>query len=39
MLAEFWRKTFWIFEAWQIIPAILLIVLLIFWKIYRNKQT
>jgi len=28
----------WIFEWWQIIPLVLLIVVLIFWKKYRDSQ-
>ena len=26
------------FEVWQIFPVVALVVILIFWKVYRNKQ-
>ena len=39
MLAEsFLNKQFGFFYVWQIIPVILLVVLLFFWRMYRNKQ-
>jgi len=39
MLGSFLTKEFLgIFQVWQLIPLVLMIILLIFWKIYRNKQ-
>jgi len=38
MLASFLTKQIWIFQVWQIIPIVLLVALLIFWKAYRNKN-
>jgi hypothetical protein len=39
MLASFLTKqVFKYFYVWQLFAAALLIVLLIFWKMYRNKQ-
>ena len=40
MLAESFLTTriLGIFYVWQLIPVILLIVILIAWKVYRNKQ-
>ena len=40
MLAESFltKQVFGIFQVWQIIPVVLLVALLIFWKSYRNKQ-
>ncbi len=39
LLAEsFLTKQIGWFQVWQILPVILLAVLLIFWKQYRDKQ-
>ena len=32
------EPVFWIFEWWQLLAMALLVVLLFFWKWYRNKQ-
>ena len=38
-LASFWTTRFFgVFYVWQIPIIILLIVLIIFWRIYRSKQ-
>ncbi len=38
LAASFLKTKFWIFEVWQVLPVLLLLVLLFFWKTYRNKQ-
>ena len=37
-LASFLTTEYWIFTGWQIIPAILLIIIIIFWLQYRKRQ-
>jgi hypothetical protein len=37
-LASFLTEEYWIFRGWQIIPAVLLIVIIIFWVQYRKRQ-
>lgn len=38
MLASFLTEDVWIFKVWQFIPMAMLVALIFFWKMYRNKQ-
>jgi len=38
MLEFLGKQIFGIFYVWQLFALILLIVLIIFWKVYRSKQ-